>query len=390
MSMNNGSGPTSPTILMLGTADWDQAIATNQHYMARELSSENHLCFVESIGLRRPEFALRDLKRIGRRIVGKTNRHISRREQYNDMSVISPRIIPIHKAPWNVLNGPLLESQTRTWGSAREPKILWTYSPVTYGCENQAKHVVYHCVDMLGDFPGIDAGVIDRAERRLALAGATAIGSSLKVVEHLKAQGYRKVLYWPNVADIDVFLHTPTSPVAREGVVFAGNLSEHKIDFDLFHDVLKSGLQLHLAGPIAEGGGNSAQKIGELEAKGAKYHGLLNLHDLAKLFVRCKVGVIPYKLTPYTEGVSPLKTFEYLSAGLPVVSTDLPGVESTPPGVFVESSSSRFMERLKSLHGERTNEDLNRALSMNHSWTSRGQAARNLVQALVNDDPVSE
>ena len=37
------------------------------------------------------------------------------------------------------------------------------------------------------------------------------------------------------------------------------------------------------------------------------------------------VGLTPYADTPFNEASFPLKTLEYFSAGLPVVSTDLPG-----------------------------------------------------------------
>ena len=43
--------------------------------------------------------------------------------------------------------------------------MLWLYTPVTYGLDGHACATVYHCGDLLGTFPGIDAGLIERAER---------------------------------------------------------------------------------------------------------------------------------------------------------------------------------------------------------------------------------
>ena len=61
--MDRGTDVTH--VLVLGTAEWDQAIATNQHYAVRELSEHHDVTYVESMGLRRIEFTWRDARRIG-------------------------------------------------------------------------------------------------------------------------------------------------------------------------------------------------------------------------------------------------------------------------------------------------------------------------------------
>ena len=45
--------------------------------------------------------------------------------------------------------------------------------------------------------------------------------------------------------------------------------------------------------------------------------------DVPRLLKWCDVGVIPFAVTPSTETMLPIKLFEYLALGLPVVSTPL-------------------------------------------------------------------
>ncbi|WP_162242340.1 glycosyltransferase [Arthrobacter sp. Leaf337] len=271
----------------------------------------------------------------------------------------------------------------RHWITAEGPKILWTYTPVTYGLEEYADSTVYHCVDLLGEFPGVSASMIRNQEARLAPHTATAIGSSQVVEQHLIDTGFKNVLHWPNVADVETILNERPTESARDPkrVVFAGNLSRAKVDFKLLRDIVEAGFELHLAGPIAEGGGDATPEVEDLRERGAVYHGLLSLEELSRLYWTCSVGLIPYKLTSYTRGVNPLKTFEYLAAGLGVVSTAVPAVQAVPGHVVVVEDaidSAAAIEAILSV----TNSDAvdsRMEISKMNSWLGRGESARQLV-----------
>lgn len=373
------------TVLVLGTADWNQPIATNQHYMVRELSRTNDVIFVESIGLRQPALKLRDLKRMARRL--RKNREATagdRRPVPDGVKILSPKVIPRHKGIATVVNSYLLKRQVRCWIESAEPKALWLYTPVNYGLTGFAQATIYHCVDLLGEVPGIDPQVISRAERKLAHESVTAIASSEVVANHLKNLDFRKVHYWRNVADTAVFDWTQREHVGQRhpAAVFAGNLSTSKVDFSLLQSLVRAGVQLHLAGPIAEGGGSADLDVTRLISQGATYHGILNLPELAELYTKCKVGLIPYLRNEYTEGVSPLKTFEYLAAGLGVVSTDLPGVDSHPAGVVTTSSDADFVSAVKQLISDFDSEKARVRLvaARSSSWIDRGEDSRALLE----------
>lgn len=382
--MNHSSRPV--TVLVQGTADWNQPIATNQHYMVREISAVYPVLFVESLGLRRPELSRADLGRIVNRLRPRpaSGNH---RDVPSGVTVASPKVAPIHTGLVSKVNRKLLERTVQDWRSSSDVKIYWTYSPVTYGFEREADVAVYHCVDLYGEYPGIDSAMVDAAERALAATGITAIGSSEVVVEHLRTVGFQNVLYWPNVADTaELVRATADEPdTARSGAIFSGNLSEKKIDFDILRALLKAGVELHLAGPMGEGGGSSQTLVNDLVAQGAQYHGTLSFPELSKEMTKRKVGLIPYQLNAYTLGVSPLKTYEYLAAGLSVVSTDLPGVTALAPHVTVTTTQQGFVDSCLSQLDDRSDALPERlAIAEEHSWTGRGRDARSLLQRLID------
>lgn len=376
-------------ILVLGTSDWNQPIATNQHYAVRELSKAHGVTFVESMGLRRPQLRARDLRRIISRI-RRTRRLTTTRQVPSNVRIVSALVVPFHRGPARLLNRVLLRYQVRHWSQRSEARLLWCYSPVTYGLEKIATRTIYHCVDLLGEVPGIDQTVVRRGERLLAAHSAVAAGSSPQVVQHLRTVGFRTVHDWPNVADVEVFDARGRNTVRHPSAVFAGNLTPTKVDFDLIESLLKAGVTVHLAGPIAEGGGTAEEQVSRCVQLGAVFHGHLSPAELAALFSECTVGLIPYADNKYTQGVSPLKTFEYLAAGLAVVSTGVPSVVPVPGSVFVERREN-FAGRVYSttelgIPGSALVE--HRAdLASRSGWDSRGGAMRTLVTALLNRAP---
>lgn len=377
------TGNLPPKLLILGTADWNQPIATNQHYMARELAQDFDVQFVESMGLRKVELSGRDVSRIFRRLFRARPRASKQRIIPANLSVVRPVTVPRHTGVAARVNERLVRSLASSWLSHPGPRILWTYTPVTYGLEKYATSSYYHCVDLLGALPGISSDLIDHHEYLLAKNGVAAIASSDTVKSHLEAAGFKEPILWPNVADVsEIISASRIEPLQREqAAVFAGNFTTHKVDFALLNRIVENGVTLHLAGPVSEGGGNANREMQTLIRKGAKYHGLLTLEQLAQLYARCTVGVIPYLINQYTLGVNPLKTYEYLAAGLAVVSTDVPAVSAQDGDILIARTQNTFLEAVRgNLEApDKTTTQRRLSTACENSWLQRGNEARALI-----------
>jgi glycosyltransferase involved in cell wall biosynthesis len=381
-SVTNGAIPLAD-VLLLGTAEWDAPIATNQHYVARELSRAADVTFVESLGLRRPTLRRDDVVRMASRVrrafAGQPA--VAHRPRPERTRVVSPLVVPVHRAPTRPLNRALLHRATAGWLRSARPRVLWTFTPVTYGLEASADIVVYHCVDLLGTVPGVDSVAVEHGERRLAARSPLAVATSTAVADHLAALGFARVILLPNVADVSVFA-AAGRPAAqrRPAVLFSGNLTGHKLDVALLESVASSGIDLVLAGPVAAG---FEEPLRRLESRGARHVGLLSPEQLADLAGTCSVGLIPYALNDYTRGVSPLKCFEYLASGLAVLSTRIPAVEELArdnPHV-VTADPGQFRARLTRLLDPVTDEAIadRRASAATQGWHERGRVLRELL-----------
>ncbi len=115
----------------------------------------------------------------------------------------------------------------------------------------------------------------------------------------------------------------------------------------------------------------------------------------ARLF---DVGIIPFKQTSMTESVNPIKMWEYMATGMPVVTTALPEAKKHGELVLYSEDHEQFMSNLnKALYGDSYEKKLQRQdVARQNSWLERAKKileiienemqARNIVTAY---DPVS-
>ena len=85
--------------------------------------------------------------------------------------------------------------------------------------------------------------------------------------------------------------------------------------------------------------------------------------------------LIPFKINPITEATDPVKLYEYLCAGKPVVSVALPEIEPYRDYVYIAHGADEFVTQLDAALAE-DNTDLvaqRRELARQHTWEERWQ-----------------
>jgi len=322
-------------IVLLSTADWDNPFWTNKQHVACEMARTGHrVLYVESLGLRRPSASAQDMGRLWRRL----KRGLKRpREVRPNLWVWSPLVVPLQRfALVRGLNQLLVRGGLKLWSMVLglKPTLLWTYNPMTVRFVKLASypHTVYHCVDEIKAQPGMPVQEIERAEGELM----SQVGLCFVTAEHLletrRLQNPR-TYYFPNVAEFDHFaaarseeLQVPADLAALPGprIGFVGAISGYKVDFPLLRRMAEAHPEwsIVLIGKVGEG--DPWTDVSSLQdLKNLHFIGPRNYAQLPAYLKGFDVAILPSMINEYTRGMFPMKFFEYLAAGRPVVSTQL-------------------------------------------------------------------
>jgi glycosyltransferase involved in cell wall biosynthesis len=368
-------------IVCVGFADWDTDLWTNQHHLMSRLARENRVLFVESLGLRRPQLAGRDLARIWRRL----RRGLARPRPIDGLNVLSPLVLPLHQSRIvRALNGrllPMLVGRAARRLGLRRP-ILWAYVPQAEALLGtlDPSLVVYHCVDDIAAHERIDTASFRAAEERFSARADLVLASAPALAERLRTIS-RNVLDAPNVADTELFaralLPGPLDPaiaaLASPRIVFTGAIVSTKLDLRMLAALarLRPSWSFALVGPV--GPGDPHTDVSQLAAE-PNIHllGARAYAELPDVLRAADAGLIPYARNELTESIFPMKVYEYLAAGLPVVATPLPAlagladVATAPdaPGLaeLLERSLAADSPQLRAERSRR---------AASHSWEQR-------------------
>ena len=108
-------------------------------------------------------------------------------------------------------------------------------------------------------------------------------------------------------------------------------------------------------------------KFSNIVFTGAKPYA--RLPDIMRAFDVC---IVPHVVTPFTESLNPIKLWEYLAAGKPIVSTNVAGFRDFPELVNVSDSYDGFLVNLDgALKEEPSFADARQAVAQQHSWGKR-------------------
>ena len=226
---------------------------------------------------------------------------------------------------------PLLRAQVR-WAlrrlGVRPSAVVAGYLEDVLGRWDGAANVLYCTDDYVAgaSLMGLSARRL-RAQERRALARADTVAVvSPTLAEHWSSLGAQPVLI-PNGCHPTAGPATSRPGVApdlpRPVVGLVGQLSE-RIDLDILTALADAGFSLLMVGPHDPRW--EPQRVAALTARpNVSYAGRVPQEAVPSYLAAADIGITPYTASPFNRASFPLKTLEYLGAGLPVVSTDLPG-----------------------------------------------------------------
>jgi glycosyltransferase involved in cell wall biosynthesis len=385
-------------VVLLSTADWANPFWTNKQHVAAELSRRGcRVFYIDSLGLRKPSASKQDLRRIAARIF--RSLRPPKRVRPN-LWVWSPLVIPWQeKKRVRQLNRVLLTTGLRfwLWALGYEARTLWTYNPLTtqFLPLDRFSTVVYHCVDEVKSQPGMPSLEIERAEADLVARADICYVTSENLLQSRRKLN-PNTHYFPNVADFSHFsqaldpnLELPgdLTSIRRPIIGFIGAISTYKLDFGLLRKmaIRHPEWSILLIGKVGEGDPTTdVSAISDLQ----------NIHLLGPRAYRTlpaylkaiSVAILPSNINPYTCNMFPMKFFEYLGAGKPVVATDLPALKAFANVAFLTRDADEFIAAVETaLRGEGSSLQSRLALAKEQTYESRTELMLQVLQRTMRE-----
>lgn len=162
--------------------------------------------------------------------------------------------------------------------------------------------------------------------------------------------------YLPNPCDFKHF-NQATQPIAVASALskipqprlgFVGALSRYKVDAELLQYVAETrpDWNIVLLGQVGEG--EPGVRFDELFClPNVHFLGPQPYRELPHYLKGFQVALLPCPNNGYTQNMFPLKFFEYLAAGLPVISTNLPALEEYKETCYLCDTKESFVASIE-------------------------------------------
>jgi glycosyltransferase involved in cell wall biosynthesis len=206
--------------------------------------------------------------------------------------------------------------------------------------------LVYSCMD---NFPAFHRGEaaerMRRFEEEILSRCGTVVVSSRPLFERMSSR-HPRVILSPNGAEVERFAAARREPGPSRPVLgYCGTIGDW-VDFDLLERMADRfpNAELLLVGPWTARGGKRL-----LTKPNVLWLGGRPSEEIPWIMASFDVGLIPFEVNDLTVCVNPIKLYEYLAAGIPVVSTAIPEAEPHRPFVDVVADGEAFLQAVGKL-----------------------------------------
>lgn len=371
--------------------DWGGLPSSTQH-LIKQLSLTRKVIWVNSIGLRQPNWSLHDIKRVWTKLT-KTTTDIKEENQSAPFQTVNLKTIPAPKGRFTrwVAKQLIVQQLKPIIKKAQLHRpILWTSLPTVADiCGSLGESsIVYYCGDDFGALAGVDHDVVLQHEQKLIQKSDLILAASPTLCHKFPEE---KVQFLPHGVDFTLFnqpvfrakdLPKDKRPIAG----FYGSLSKW-LDYDLINQVTEINPDWHF---VFIGQNelpyNPLTLRENVHIMGPKPHS-----QLPRYSQHWQVSLLPFIDNEQIRACNPLKLLEYLATGTPIISTDFPALRPYKSAIHTVNSVAEFNSSLNSIQQEwlkqskealykRTQQQTK--LIKSHTWQAKAKQLEAWLEAL--------
>jgi teichuronic acid biosynthesis glycosyltransferase TuaH len=387
-------------IIILGNTRFDSAIRATSLFVARNLAKDNKVYFVDYPFTFKDYFTYSnsDELKVRKAKFSPFSDGLIDTDISNFKIIIAPPVVPINFLPEGFIFRTALKANEAIIGN-RINKILRKekvkdfifINSFNFHYPDIAKIIkpaltVYQCVDPMIVPYDMKHGVT--SEDKLVKNSDLVICTSKALYNEKKSQN-PNTYFVPNAADIDhcsialnpaLPIHNKIKDYPKPIIGYLGTL-ERRMDYNLILEVVKANPEktFVLAGPVWD------NHVPPELFKISNVHiiGPIPYSEVPQLVKGFDVAIIPFKKDEVSSTIFPLKLFEYLCAGKPVVVTDFnPDLKDYTANVVSYAGSpaaftAALNEALASNSSEKTAERV--AISKLNTWQKRTEDISEII-----------
>jgi hypothetical protein len=363
-------------VIWLGVIDWNYRIQRPQH-LARELADAGLRVFYVSITFdgadRAGRFRIIDSPHPGVCEVRLRVESDPAASIYAGLSasVVSDLWAALDELAASVgLHSPAVVVDHPAWG------------PVACGIPGAT--VVYDCLDLATGFANA-APTVASAEEWLVEQADLVVTASKPLAQHIS--GRRDSVIVRNAAEIAHFAAAgaPAPANPRPVIGYIGAIAEwFEIDWIERCARARPQWEFRLIGRTDGCNVAAAEALPNV-----RFYGERPYRELPDLLREFDAAIIPFKMNPLIECTNPVKLYEYMAAGKPVVAAPMPEVIDGTDLAYIAANADEFERRLAQALAEDSAEARARrqAWARGHDWAVRGKALAAAIDAAL--PPVS-
>ncbi|SKC82496.1 glycosyltransferase [Ohtaekwangia koreensis] len=398
-------------IVMLALARWDGPYASTAFSLAKELSKNNRVFYIDNPFTMKDVFSNLDKAQIQSRLTPLfTGQSIGKQIYPDNPNLINVRtkaVIPINFIPYGKLYNSLSRVNNHVVNQALRSIIkrynisrfifINSFNPFYLQdvTEFNPALTVYHCVDNIAESKYIGK------HGKILEAGAmrdydVTITTSKKLCE-MALRYTQNVHCLPNAADFTHFQKAVYEPLLRptelkglESKKIIGYIGH--VDFRIDYELLNTLSRTHadkiilMVGPEHVADKDKLERLPNVISTGKK-----SFDDLPAYLKYMDCAIIPFLRNDLTASIYPLKLNEYLAAGKPIVTTGFsPDLEDFGNTIRIENTIDGFV---KGVEQEINTDSIGKReqrmqMASHNTWSSRVENFWQIVSPLIENKKV--
>ena len=279
--------------------------------------------------------------------------------------------------------------------------ILWLSRP--YMVERlaeipRARLLVYHVVDEYAGYAGLAREQIQRLreqEKRIFSLADIVVVTSKKLYE-TKSPFHPRTYLVPNAANYEAYseaLRDPRLPEALAAIPpprlgYSGLIGD-KLDLEMLLCLAKAHPQWSLVF-LGEARFVRPSELWPrlLSLPNVHYLGQVEISKVPHYVKGFQAGLIPYRQNLQAENISPLKLYDYLAAGIPVASIDIPAAREFKGHLHIAENPLRFPEIVEAALGDTSPERIlaRRDIAAQNTWEARGEQISSIILTTLRSE----